>query len=203
MGATFSRKLTIKDRLLQLESEVLTTEYELNKLKNASKNTLLIISILFVPLAAYFSFILGFSVLLTTLPLVAILVGLYYISKVVRETQIRNKDRKLKNLQDERKTLIEKCKNDDNFSTTRSIIERYDDEQSRSTFFSQLKRKKKSAMDSVTDFVLGSDPSQLTALICRKCGVHNGMIDPKNDDFSVFQCYNCDFVNERKQKVPK
>lgn len=97
-----------------------------------------------------------------------------------------------------RKILIEQCKKDREFSVTKSIIERYEEEECRSTFFKQLQKKKQTTMDNVTDFILGKDPSKMNALICKKCGVHNGLVDPKNDEFKEFKCYNCECINTRK-----
>jgi len=203
MGTVFSKKLTIKDKLLKLENEALKTEYELNRLINSTSYAPLVLGCILVPLVAYLPYALGLSGLLALVPLGAVLASLYYALELLKKRRIAGKDRRLKALQSQRRALVEQCRTDESFATTRSIIEKYDTEQSRSTFFSQLKRKKKSAMDTVTDFVLGSDPSQLTALICKDCGMHNGLVDPRNDDFTYFQCYHCDFRNERKSKVGK
>ncbi|ELA41913.1 uncharacterized protein VICG_01097 [Vittaforma corneae ATCC 50505] len=198
MGSVFSRKLTIKDKLLNLENEVIKNEYELNVLKRQSYYSTLFISFFSIPIASYFAYIFEIPLIIALALLFMALTGLIYLLKTIKRKKIEYKEKKLSALKQERKSLIEQCKSDVNFSTTKSIIEKYEEEESRSTFFNQLKRKKRSALDSVTDFVLGSDPSNLNALICRKCGVHNGLIDPKNDDFAFFQCYNCDFRNERR-----
>lgn len=198
MGLVFSRKPTIKDRLLNLENEVIKNEYELNVLKRSSYYSTFFTSFLSIPIVSYFAYILEIPLIIALTLLFMTLSGVIYLLRTVKRKKIEYKEKKLCALKQERKSLIEQCKNDVNFSVTKSIIERYEEEESRSTFFNQLKKKKKNALDSVTDFVLGSDPSSLNALICRNCGIHNGLIDPKNDDFAFFQCYSCNFRNERK-----
>ena len=57
-------------------------------------------------------------------------------------------------------------------------------------------------MDTVTNIVLGEDPSLKYALICKECLYHNGMID-QNDDLNGFVCYNCNAKNDRRNNRKK
>lgn len=198
MGAVFSKKLTIKDKLLNLENEIIKKEYELNTLKNTHYYSLLIVGSLLIPFISYFSYLLEVSIIIVIILVFFIIGGLFYILRIIKSKRIEYKERNLEVLKKERKSLIEQCKADLNFSMTKSLIEKYEEEESRSTFFNQLKKKKKNTFENVADFVLGNDPSNLNALICKNCGVHNGLIDPKNDDFKYFQCYSCSYKNKRK-----
>lgn len=201
MGNIFSRRVSIKSRLLDLESEILKYSYELDTMKRTSPlRPTIIISLMIMPLAAYVVYVLGAGSVLIPVLLVVTFLLLYFLLDFVRSKRISSKEKRLNSMKIERKELIERCKNDIDFSVTKSLIEKYEDEESRASFFSQIQKKKRSHFDSATDFILGSDPSNLNALICKRCGVHNGLVDPKNEDIEVFYCYNCREKNIRKQR---
>lgn len=203
MGCIFSRKVSVKDRLLDLESEILKCDYELDTLKRTSPlRSILIISSIIVPFSAYIAYVSDIVPILMPVLLSTALFLLHLLLDFTRSKRISSREKRLGSMKKERKELIEKCKNDVNFSVTKSLIEKYEDEESRASFFNQIQKKKKSHLDSVADFVLGNDPSNLNALICKRCGVHNGLLDPKNEDIKVFYCYNCREKNIRKQPLP-
>lgn len=192
MGNLFSKKLSLNDKLIELEDSTIKLQYEISTLKrsNCLKSVVLFSTVILI-LGFYYG-------------LVSSLIGLVcslcwtYIVFTMKKWRIQNKERKLAEMNETRKFLIEQCKKDREFSTAKSIIERYEDEECRSTFFKQLQKRKQSTMDNVTDFILGKDPSKMNALICTKCGVHNGLVDPMNDEFKEFRCYSCNFINTRK-----
>jgi hypothetical protein len=201
MGSVFSRKLTIKDKLLNLENEIIKQEYELNTLKRTGYFSTIITSLPFIPFISYFVYIFEIPLIIAFgLSVMIVCITLYFL-EAIKTKRIERKGTKLDILKQERRSLIEQCKSDVNFSMTKSLIEKYEEEEARSMFFNQLKKKKKDKIDKVTDFILGNDPSMLNALICKSCGAHNGLVDPKNDDFTYFICYNCNFKNERKLKT--
>lgn len=204
MGNVLSRRNTIKDKLLNLESDVIKSEYELNALKRASavSKTMFITPIL-TAFIVYMSYVFEMSLFIALLMLFSFITSFFYTIQFITDKRIERKEKMLSEMKKERKNLIEQCKNDINFSITKSLIEKYEEDEIRDTFFSQIKRKKKTVMDNVADFVLGNDPSRMLALICTQCGMHNGMVDQSNDVFNHFNCYNCGFRNERKQQAAK
>lgn len=196
MGNLFSKRLSLKDKLIELEDSTIKTQYELSTLKRTThlKSTLVFSSILVLALCYSFSYN-----LILCFILIALFETIWIFSiRIATRWRIEGKERRLAEMNEIRKVLIEQCKKDTEFSVTKSIIERYEEEESRNTFFKQLQKKKQTTMDSVTDFVLGKDPSKMNALICKNCGIHNGLIDPKNEEFKEFRCYNCEYVNVRK-----
>ncbi|KAM0680378.1 hypothetical protein GINT2_001436 [Glugoides intestinalis] len=204
MGNVFSKKDTVKDKLLNLESDVIKGEYELNSLKRASIfGKALFITPVLTAFAIYMACLFEVSLVISLLVLFSFLTSFFYILQFVSQKRIEIKEKRLMELKKDRKNLIEQCKNDINFSITKSLIEKYEEAETRDTFFSQIKRKKKTAMDNVTDFILGNDPSKMLALICTQCGMHNGLVDQSNDVFNHFNCYHCGFRNERKQNLTK
>lgn len=203
MGNIFSRKVSIKDRLLDLEGEILKCSYELDTLKRASPlRSIVIISFTVIPSTAYVAYVFDVAPLQVPILLCIALLLLYFLLDFTRSRRISSKEKKLGLMKKERKELIERCKNDVNFSVTKSLIEKYEDEESRASFFNQIQKKKRSHLDSVADFVLGNDPSKMNALICKRCGIHNGLVDPKNEDIKVFYCYNCREKNVRRLASP-
>jgi len=200
MGNVISRKKTIKDRILNLENKITKLEYELSSLKVASSTYIfLLLSVVSVPLIGVFLFMFSTTLAgLLSILLILVSYGLSLLLNHVRFIKIKSKEASLSLMKQQRKDLIDLCKNDINYSITKSLIERYDDEEGRESFFKGIQKKRKSGLDSVTDFVLGNDPSAMNALICTKCGVHNGLIDPKNDKFDHFYCFDCKEKNIRK-----
>lgn len=199
MGNTFSRKQSLRDRLINLENAVLKQEYELSELLNYSVfYSTLWFGAFFIPLFCYLAYLSEIHYIFCLCFAFLFLILWYFICEIIHNRRKEFKKRKLELLKEERKLLIEKCKNDVDFSITKSLIDKYENEESRNTFFNQIQKKKRSSVISVSDFVLGNDPSNLNALICTRCGVHNGLIDPKNDDFQFYYCFNCKHKNIRK-----
>lgn len=200
MGNTFSKKQTLRDKLIALENEVLKQEYELNEIMSSSVLYSTLWFGLFVfPLVAYISYTLELHLISCFFFAILFLILWYFVCEMIHNKRKEFKIKRVEQLREERKILIEKCKNDVNFAITKNLIDKYEDEESRNTFFNQIIKKKRSNIDSVSDFVLGNDPSNLNALICTRCGVHNGLVDPKNDIFTVYYCFNCRHKNVRKQ----
>lgn len=195
MGNAFSKKETLKDRLIILENQINSQEGELQDLMaTGSLFSTFRVGIFIVPAVSYLSYYFEIHLLACLIP-AFIALALWYL---ILNRRKDSKRRKIDRLKENRKDAIERCKNDVNFAMTKNLIEKYDDEESRNTFFNQVLRKKKSPMDSVSEIVLGSDPSSLNALICTKCGVHNGLVDPKNDNFQVYYCFSCRHKNIRR-----
>lgn len=199
MGNLFSKKESIKDKLISLENRILKEEYELSgfHLQSSLKSTFNV-GVLVIPLISTVCYFNGSSYpMLLCIPTFLIL--FYYMHEFYLKRRRGSTEKALLQLKEERKLLIERCKSDTDFSIKRSLIDKYEEEENRNTFFDQIIKKKNRPMDSVSEFILGGDPSKMNALICVKCGVHNGMVDPKNDNFKDFHCYSCRHKNVRKE----
>lgn len=202
MGNLFSKKESLKDQLINLENDVTKTEYELNELNLSSSfySTLWTAAFL-IPIISYFSYLLEIY-LSSCFIFIGLFLAFYYLGHgfVLNKRKIWKKA-KLEILREKRKSVVEKCKNDVNFSITKNLLEKYENEETRNTFFDQVLKRKKSHIESVSEFVLGSDPTRMHALICTKCGIHNGLVDPSNDDFNYYFCYSCKHKNVRKDNL--
>lgn len=202
MGNAFSKKQTLRDRLIALENEVLKQEYELNEIMNSGAlYSTFWLSLFVFPIVSYISYTLELHLISCLFFAFLFLTLWYFVCEMILSKRKEIKHKKVARLREERKNLIEKCKNDVNFSITKSLIDKYENEEDRNTFFNQIIKKKRSNIDSVSDFVLGNDPANLNALICTHCGVHNGLVDPKNNNFTMYYCFNCKHKNIRKQTV--
>jgi hypothetical protein len=205
MGNLFSKKFNFKDKLINLENEILKIENDINELNSTNYPFLALLTV-FIPILTYFcySFDLFFnflpSFLSILMPSIFISILLFFFYNFIKNKIKLKKQKKLIFLKEERKKMVEKCKNDVNFSITKNLIEKYEDEEVRDTFFNQILKKKKSQIDLVTDFVLANDPTKSNALICVKCGIHNGLVDSKNEEFKVFYCFSCKYKNVRVNK---
>lgn len=207
MGNVFSKRNTLKDRLLSLENTINKNEYELSSLKLGgllgSITKSFIISTTSILLLLYIFDLLrllefGISVFLICALICSLSILVYYYLNQSRAKLMLRKQKLIEEMKQERKNLIDLCKNDTSYSLTKSIIEKYDEDESRASYFNQVQRKQRSTLDSVSDFVFGTDPEFMNALICSKCGNHNGLIDPKNDNFKSFYCFHCKEKNIRK-----
>lgn len=210
MGNIFSKKQTLRDRLLNLENNINKIEYELSSLKIAGSfgnisYSLLFSTVIIVFISYLFDLFFYFDSKLFTFVLSIFIIifsfFIFYFLKISRNNLILKKQKFLDEMKEERKKLIELCKNDVNFAVTKSLIDKYEEDEVRSNYFSQVQTKKRTKMDSFSNLVLGADPETMTALICVKCGNHNGLIDPKNDNFKVYYCYNCKAKNIRKTSL--
>jgi hypothetical protein len=54
-------------------------------------------------------------------------------------------------------------------------------------------------LDSVVEFIIGDGPRHGVALICTRCGAHNGTQHPS--EARNFRCGNCNAVNEEQPRV--
>lgn len=204
MGNIISRNKPVKERLFDLEKRISSLEYKLASLKlnnfltNLLKVSLFVLPIFAVSLWHLDSISDDFLLIVLALLLLFLFILFYYLLHLWNSRKIRNIEEKLKQLKNERKDLIEICKNDIEFATTKSLIDKYQELENKDSFFSQVIPRKKSGMDSVTDLIMGNDPEKMSALICIHCGMHNGLIDPMNNQVEHFFCYSCKHKNTRK-----
>ncbi|EQB61872.1 integral membrane metal-binding protein [Vairimorpha apis BRL 01] len=125
-----------------------------------------------------------------------------FLFSTIYDWRIENVIKKLEELKETQKENVEKLKKEEDFTQTVELLEKYDENTLRDTSFSRIQQKKKNVMDTVTNIVLGEDPSLKYALICKECLYHNGMID-QNDDLNGFVCYNCNAKNDRRNNRKK
>ncbi|ORD96206.1 hypothetical protein HERIO_1851 [Hepatospora eriocheir] len=108
---------------------------------------------------------------------------------------------KLKNLREEQRKYVEMCKSEPSFRKKRELVEKFEEEEKKSSYFSNVKSKKYTGFDRFSGFILTPDPSKSNALICTACGEHNGLIDPKNSNVDYFHCYSCKYKNVRNNVI--
>lgn len=104
---------------------------------------------------------------------------------------------KLKKLKEEQKNFVQNAKEDVTFAKTRRLIEKYEIEKDRNDFFQTVLTKKQTRGDKIANMILANDPDKMYALICKYCGLHNGLIDPMNNEITCFYCYDCKKKNTR------
>lgn len=140
---------------------------------------------------------------------ISILVGFFIISFVIlfrikyKKSCIRMEEYKLKKLKEEQKNFVKNAKEDVNFAKTRRLIEKYETEENKESFFNTVLNKKQTRGEKLANFILANDPNKMYALICNNCGLHNGLIDPLNKDVKFFYCYDCKHKNIRGENKPK
>lgn len=210
MGNIFSKQTSVKHRLLELEKKITNFEYNIANTKLSYYSSWIYSGIIIIPLAIFISlfwdiykwFESGIGLfLVVVLSLVTFLLS-YFVLEALRQRRISKMEKTLESMKKERTTLVQLCKNDLEFKTTKNLIDKYESDESVSSYFSQVKPKRKSSMESISDFVLGSDPETSYALICKKCGMHNGLLDRENKNFKVFYCYSCKEKNIRHESKP-
>lgn len=116
----------------------------------------------------------------------------------VQVARVRATERVLTNLKNTLRMLVKEFKKDNNFVQAKSFIEKYDEEEKKESFFSHVQKRRRDPIEKIADYVLANDPSTMNALICKKCGLHNGLIDPANKDVRFFYCYSCKERNIRQ-----
>ena len=198
MGNILPRKLSARDQLLKYEDEIRREETRLSGLqKGGFPFTFYSLSFLAVLLATLIAYMQeSYPEVVSTLTL-GILAILRFCIVCIRSLRLRTAERRLNSLREKHRGLVKEYKKDNNFAFAKKIIEQYDEEESRDSFFKQVQRKKKDAVEKISDYVLANDPSKMNALICHKCGLHNGLVDPASDSVKFFYCYSCKERNDR------
>ena len=198
MGNAFSRKLEPKERLFALEKEVDQLEKRVASLKKGGTPFFSTPNLLFV------SFVIGTGAILwydKPIGMAVLALGTiqfsWLISSLWRSFFLRKAVARLAKLHTELNSLVNMLRNDEVFARTRHLIDKYDDVECKESFFRRIKKKRLDSMEKLAEYVLGNDPSRMNALICKKCGLHNGLIDPENSDFPYFYCYSCNERNIR------
>lgn len=201
MGNLLSRKLSVKDRIQKYEEAIRANEDLLGGLRMQRSY---IYFYLFALLAAMLAFIVASaedcyprSILLLAIVLSA---GLRWLLSYVNSRRIRGLELAVADLKKKQAALVKEYKKDNNFAFAKELVDKFDEEESRESFFRQVQKKKRDTVDKIADLVLGSDPTRMNALICGSCGLHNGLVDPERDNVRYFYCYSCKAKNERPIK---
>ncbi|KAL6121828.1 hypothetical protein NUSPORA_01199 [Nucleospora cyclopteri] len=195
MGFIFSKPKSPSERLFEYEEQILNTEANLINLR---RNRVSIKTMLFgLILLVCSNLIFEINIMVSTAAGILLDVALYIFAMSIRGRSIRMSEYKLKKLKEEQKNFVQTCKEDIKFAKTRRLIEKYEADESRDIFFNTVIDRKKTGIDKFADLILANDPAKMNALICKCCGYHNGLIDPKNSDIKFFYCYNCKEKNER------
>lgn len=211
MGNIISKKLSIKDKLLKLEEDIQKEIKLLDELRiRIGRKYMQIYAILFsIFIAITFgvfqmdntsinnTFMNGATIILICISAVfLVLLVAELFTSTINNIRIRRATIRLSKLKEKQKELIGIYKKDNNFAFAKTIIEKYEEEESRDSFFTQVQKKRKDVVEKISDYVLANDPSKMNALICNKCGLHNGLVDPANN-IEYFYCYDCKARNDR------
>lgn len=198
MGNFLSRKTTIKNKLLKLEEKIAKTQEDLKTLqKHCGSYSYYLYLILLLSIISIILSFKEFTVYSSTFIVIVIFVALHYFYSWLITKRIARTISKIEAYKKEQFELIKEYKRQIDFDSTKSIIDKREDEESRDSFFKQVQRNKRDTVERFADYVLDNDPRKLNALICKECGVHNGLIDPKNDKIPYFYCFECKFKNKR------
>ncbi|KAG0441033.1 hypothetical protein DMUE_1347 [Dictyocoela muelleri] len=192
----FKKSPTLKDTLLSLEKKIKKTETSLSSLKQyqlyLNKNFYFILSI-YILLITIYNIVIELRFIKLSLIMTAIALILRKIILKIVNRRVSTNEKFLESLKDLQKSKIEEFKKDTQYIETRKIVEKYEKESRKP----KITENKKSLVDSLTDAIIGEDPSTMYALICEKCYYHNGLVHPKNYNQSKFKCYHCQHFNDK------
>lgn len=200
MGNIVSKKKSTRENILLLDKQIFVLDtHKKNLVRSHLKyqKYLYIFSIFSIFISIIYAYVDNQNILIfLILPfLIALIINFLY--STIYDWRLENVIVKLEALKEAQKENIEKLKIEEDFKQTVELLGKYDENTLRDTSFSRLQQKKKNVVDTVTNIVLGDDPSHKYALICKECLYHNGMID-QTDELIGFVCYNCNTKNERK-----
>ncbi len=199
MGNIFSRKLSRKDKLLFYDKKISIAEEELSKLRLTTWSfSYFFYWFIFIALILIIVYEMDSNIYVSYPGVILFIISIHYFLSWIKKKRIDRVIKKINDLKKKQTEIINEFKKENDFVTTKKIIEKYEDEESRDSFFKQIQLKKRDTLEKLADYVLDNDPTKLNALICIKCGVHNGLIDPANEKIEYFYCYNCKYKNIRK-----
>lgn len=205
MGNIVSKKKTTREKVLILDKQILLLDIHKKKLIRSHlkhQKYLYVFSIFSIILSLIYAYIDNQNILIFLVLPFLITIVVNFLFSTIYDWRIENVIKKLEELKETQKENVEKLKKEEDFTQTVELLEKYDENTLRDTSFSRIQQKKKNVMDTVTNIVLGEDPSLKYALICKECLYHNGMID-QNDDLNGFVCYNCNAKNDRRNNRKK
>ncbi|KAK6090462.1 hypothetical protein P3W45_000559 [Vairimorpha bombi] len=205
MGNVVSKKKSTREILKILDKSITKAENDRkNIIKLQSYSSYRIYSLCFILLiiSILYAYLDNQSLLIFSLLPCIFSICLKYLVSIYYNWKLEKVCFDLEDMRDKQKELIDILKTEEDYIQTVELLGKYEDSSLRNTSFSRLTQKKKNVIDTVTDLVLGDDPSKMYALICKECNFHNGMIYPE-DDLEEYVCYNCNTRNTRKKKKNK
>ena len=195
MGNVFSKPRTINEKLFEFEEQILNIEANLIKLRRRGISwKLAMFTMTLIPI--FVALGVNYMISIIVGSVLTIFVAIFRIK--YKRNCIRMEEYKLKKLKEEQKNFVQNAKEDVNFAKTRRLIEKYETEENRDDYFKTVLNKKQTTGSKISNMILANDPDKMYALICKYCGLHNGLIDPKNDEVGYFYCYGCKQKNKRK-----
>lgn len=198
MGGVLSKKLSIRDQMQKYEDEIAVRQKYLAELqKSRSFLSFYLFALLIAVVAALVAYLEDCYPGVIFVAAVSLFGGIRVAVLYVRGMRLRMAEETLRSLRAKQHALIKEYKKDNSFAFAKTIVDRYEEEENRDSFFKQVQKKKKDAVEKIADYVLANDPSKMNALICKSCGLHNGLLDPANRDIQFFYCYSCKTRNDR------
>ncbi|ADM12196.2 putative integral membrane metal-binding protein [Encephalitozoon intestinalis ATCC 50506] len=202
MGNVLSRNVPLRESLVRLEEQISKKEKaakDLSGALNSLRIKMFLASCVVIVLSMAYSYaddqnmvLFGVGSALGCYIVRCVLIYLYEI----RIQRLESSVEALKEIQKEQIALLKK---EESFEATKKVIDKYESESMRRHYFGSIKQRRRGMMDSVTDIVLGDDPSTMYALICKRCNHHNGLVHPSEYDLNEFYCYNCNELNARSK----
>ncbi|KAM0672668.1 hypothetical protein CWI42_100160 [Ordospora colligata] len=200
MGTVFSRSDPLRQSLMKLEEQISRKEKKLKRIRILEGRLMMrssVISIIVVAVCVLYSYAEEQSLLLVAVGSGFLCYSASYFVKYLYRMKIMRIETELEEMRDAQKEKIDMLKKEESFDAAKRLIDRYECESERRSYFEGVKQRKKRMMDSMADIVLGDDPGSMYALICKKCSYHNGLVHPSEYDLNEFYCYNCNELNTR------
>ncbi|KAH9410805.1 putative integral membrane zinc-ribbon metal-binding protein [Ordospora pajunii] len=200
MGTVFSRSDPLRQSLMKLEEQISRKEKKLKGIRISQGRLMMrsgVVSIAVVATCVLYSYAEEQSLLLVAVGSGFMCYSVSYFAKCLYRMRAMRIEAELEEMRDAQKEKIDMLKNDKSFEATKRLIDKYESESERRSYFEGVKQRKKRMIDSVADIVLGDDPGTMYALICKKCRYHNGLVHPSEYDLNEFYCYNCNELNIR------
>ncbi|KAF9764882.1 Endoplasmic reticulum junction formation protein lunapark-1 [Nosema granulosis] len=200
MGNIFSKTKSTKATLKELTNKILEAEKthkRIIKAKNRTKWRMVYFSMAVMTLSTGYAYIDEQNIAIFLILSVGFCLVFFWALCVFFSYRIESSGQFLEELKEERKELVNRLKTDEDFMETVELVDKFEEDSTRQLHFSRIQQKSKGVLDTVTDVVLGGDPSKLYALICKECHYHNGMVPPSEYKQLAFVCYNCNTLNQK------
>lgn len=202
MGNVFSR-VSLRESLLRVEERIAREERHLKELKMTLRNVQWrswAVYLAGMVLGGAYAYMSGQGVLQYSAECALVCYFVKVIVAYIYQSRIQNAAASLEMLKERQKEQIEELKKESSFESAKKLIDKYETDSARREYFGRFRQKEKGVAESVTDLVLGDEPSVMYALICRKCRYHNGLVHPSEYGATEFRCYNCDELNSKTKK---
>lgn len=192
----FFKKPSLRENLLLIDLQITNKSSTLNSL-NTLKYRLLLFFYIIIPssiiILSYLNY--HYNITIISIILIISLLFVYLLTSSSFKLLINYYNKNIQSLKNEQNKQILLLKQDNQYNEMLKIIKKYEKDNKKDD-------KDKSNISTISNtsklksLLFLDDPHNMIALICKKCGAHNGLVFPIQYKDKIFKCIECKTSNK-------